>query len=284
MASPLSAMIAAERGVLLPGMPNALAARVAADLGFKALYLTGAGLTNTYLGLPDLGFMDLTQLAQHAMAIRGVTDLPLIVDADTGFGNAINVGHAVKTLERAGASGIQLEDQAMPKRCGHFEGKTLIAAAEMVGKVKAAVDARQDGIVVIARTDARATEGFEGALERAERYTEAGADMIFLEAPQSLEEIRAIPQRLKAPQLVNMVLGGKTPILGRNEAAEMGFSLVLYANAALQGAVLGMQKALGALRDHGALAEDPTLIAPFAERQRLVGKPDFDALERRYSH
>jgi 2-methylisocitrate lyase-like PEP mutase family enzyme len=277
----LQEMLAHERGVLLPGAPNALAARVIADLGFKAVYLTGAGLTNMHLGLPDLGFMDLSQVVDHVMAIRGVIDLPLIVDADTGFGNAINVAHTVRTLEQAGASAIQIEDQHAPKRCGHFAGKELIPADEMLGKVRAAVDARREGMVVIARTDACAVEGFEAAIERAERYIEAGADMTFVEAPESLEDLQAVPKRLGAPQLLNMVLGGKTPILGAADAAVVGFALVLYANAALQGAILGMQTALRALKTQGVL--DESAVASFAERQRLVDKAAFDAMETRYA-
>ncbi len=279
----LRAMLATERGVLLPGAANALAARIVADLDFRAVYLTGAGLTNMHLGLPDLAFMDLSQLVEHTMAIRGITDLPIVVDADTGFGNALNVGRTVATLERAGASAIQIEDQVMPKRCGHFDGQEVIPAAEMVGKLKAAVDARRDDVVIIARTDARAAEGFEAALARAARYIEAGADMTFVEAPQTADELRQIPQRLKVPQLLNMVIGGKTPITDRAAAAQMGFSLVLYANVALQGAIKGMQEALTALRDRGAVSEADGLVARFAERQRLVAKPDFDALSRRYA-
>jgi 2-methylisocitrate lyase-like PEP mutase family enzyme len=274
-------MLAHERGVLLPGAANALTARVIADLGFKAVYLTGAGLTNMHLGLPDLGFMDLSQVADHVMAIRGVIDSPLIVDADTGFGNAINVAHTVRMLEQAGASAIQIEDQHAPKRCGHFAGKELIPADEMIGKVRAAVDARREGMVVIARTDACAVEGFEAAIERAQAYIEAGADMTFVEAPESLEDLQAVPKRLGAPQLLNMVLGGKTPIIGAADAATMGFALVLYANAALQGAILGMQTALRALKTQGVL--DERAVASFAERQRLVDKAAFDAMETRYA-
>jgi 2-methylisocitrate lyase-like PEP mutase family enzyme len=276
-------MLATQRGVLLPGAPNALSARVIADLGFKAAYLTGAGLTNMHLGLPDLGFMDLSQVVEHTMAIRGVVELPLVVDADTGFGNALNVAHTVKMLERAGASAIQLEDQSAPKRCGHFDHKTLISPEEMANKVKAAVDARRDGVAIIARTDARAPEGFEAAIDRARRYIEAGADATFVEAPQTLEELQRIPGLLSAPQLLNMVVGGKTPIVDRTAAAEMGFTFVLYANAALQGAVQGMQVALRSLRDKGSLDEAAGLVATFAERQRLVDKPSFDAMERRYA-
>jgi 2-methylisocitrate lyase-like PEP mutase family enzyme len=277
----LRTMLREKKGVLLPGAPNALAARIIADLGFKAIYLTGAGLTNMHLGLPDLGFMDLSQVAAHVMAIRGVIDLPLIVDADTGFGNAVNVTHTVRTLEQAGASAIQLEDQHAPKRSGHFSGKDLIPLSEMVGKVRAAVETRRQNMVVIARTDACAVEGFEAAIERAGRYIEAGADVTFVEAPETLDDLKAVPRRLKAPQLINMVLGGKTPIIDRSTAEAMGFSLVLYANAALQGAVHGMQTTLSALKSTGVLAEGG--VTSFAERQRLVGKPAFDALEARYA-
>ncbi len=279
----LRTLLKAERGILLPGAANALTARIIADLGFKAIYLTGAGLTNMHLGLPDLAFVDLSQLVEHTMAIRGITDLPLIVDADTGFGNALNVGHTVVTLERAGASAIQIEDQMAPKRCGHFDGQELVSAAEMVNKVKAAVDARRDGMLIVARTDARAAEGFEAAIDRAARYIEAGADITFVEAPRSAEELRQIPKRLGVPQMLNMVIGGKTPIADRAAAAEMGFSLVLYANVALQGAIKGMQQALTALRERGAVQESEGLVASFTERQRLVDKPAHDARALRYA-
>jgi 2-methylisocitrate lyase-like PEP mutase family enzyme len=279
----LRKLLAEKRGVLLPGAANALSARIIADLGFEAIYLTGAGLTNMYLGVPDLAFMDLSQLVEHTMAIRGVVALPLIVDADTGFGNALNVGRTVSILERAGASAIQIEDQVTPKRCGHFEGQEVIPVTEMASKVKAAVDARRDGVLIIARTDARAAEGFDAAIDRARCYIEAGADITFVEAPKTVEELRKIPQLLNVPQLLNMVVGGKTPITDRTRAAEMGFNLVLYANVALQGAIKGMQVALMALRDHGAVDEASGLTATFAERQRLVDKPRFDALSNRYA-
>jgi 2-methylisocitrate lyase-like PEP mutase family enzyme len=274
-------LIGRDKGVLLPGAPNALAARVIADLGFAAVYLTGAGLTNTQLGLPDLGFMDLTQLAEHTMAIRGVVTLPLIVDADTGFGNAINVAHTTRVLEQAGASAIQLEDQRAPKRCGHFAGKDLITADEMVGKVKAAVDSRRDRLVVIARTDACAVEGFSAAMDRASQYIEAGADMTFVEAPETLDDLRKVPKLLTTPQMLNLVLGGRTPIVDQDQAREMGFTFVLYANAALQGAINGMQTALRSLLKTGVL--DEAAVTSFAERQRLVDKAAFDTMEQRYA-
>ena len=256
----LKTLARARRGVIVPGAFNALSARVVADLGFEALYVTGAGVTNMWFGLPDQAFMGLTDIADHTARIRDAVELPLIVDADTGFGNALNTYHAVRVLERAGADCIQLEDQVSPKRCGHFNGKEVIATDEMLGKIKAAVDARRDaGTLILARTDACATQGFEAAVERARRFEEAGADILFVEAVTTLDEIRALPQRLAAPQLMNMVIGGKTPITSADELATLGYGLVLYANAALQGAVAGMQKALTVLRDHQRIDEDPQL-------------------------
>ncbi|HMT64907.1 MAG TPA: oxaloacetate decarboxylase, partial [Ottowia sp.] len=266
-----------------PGAFNALSARVIEDLGFEAVYITGAGVTNMWLGLPDQGFMGLAEIADHTARIRDAVELPLLVDADTGFGNALNVYHTVRTLERAGADGIQLEDQVAPKRCGHFSGKDVISTDEAVGKIKAAVDARRDAdLVIMARTDAAATQGFEAAVERAQRFAEAGADILFVEAVTQADEIRALPRRLAKPQLMNMVIGGKTPIVGAAELGQLGYGLVLYANAALQGALAGMQQALTALRDTGQVLESSGLVTPFAERQRLVGKPRWDALEQRY--
>ena len=279
----LRALIAARRGVIVPGAFNAMSARVVADMGFEALYVTGAGVTNMWFGLPDQGFMGLTDIADHTARIREAVDVPLIVDADTGFGNALNTYHAIRTLERAGADCIQLEDQVSPKRCGHFNGKEVIEASEMIGKIKAACDARRNhDTVIMARTDAAAVHGFDAAIERAQQYAEAGADLLFVEAVTTPEHISALPQRLDTPQLMNMVIGGKTPITSTDELARMGYSIVLYANAALQGAVVGMQRALGVLKAEGHVKEDPNLVAPFAERQRLVNKPIWDAMEKKY--
>jgi 2-methylisocitrate lyase-like PEP mutase family enzyme len=276
--------VEARRGLMVPGAANALAARVIEQLGFEAVYLSGAGLTNTFYGLPDLGFVGLADIAQHTAAIRDAVALPIIVDADTGFGNALNVRHSVRTLERAGANAIQLEDQASPKKCGHFEGKAVVPLPEMVGKVRAAVDARlHPDFLVIARTDAASVEGIDAAIARAVAYAEAGADLTFVEAPESLEALRRIPREIACPQLVNVVIGGKTPTLPASEFAAMGFGLVLYANAALQGAVRGMQQALQALQQDGRLDESSGLVASFAERQALVRKSAFDDLERRYA-
>ncbi|ANH69197.1 oxaloacetate decarboxylase [Mitsuaria sp. 7] len=280
----LRALVNERRGVLVPGAFNALSAKVIEDLGFEAIYVTGAGVTNMWFGLPDQGFMGLSEIADHTARIRDAVNLPLIVDADTGFGNALNVRHTVRVLERAGADCIQLEDQVAPKRCGHFTGKEVISTEEAVSKIKAAVDARRDpDFLIMARTDACATQGFEAAIERAQRFAEAGADILFVEAVTKAEEIRALPQRLSTPQLMNMVIGGKTPITDAGELQQMGYGVVLYANAALQGAVAGMQKALGVLKTQRRIDEDPNLVIPFAERQRLVNKPEWDALEKKYT-
>jgi len=272
------------RAILAPGVYDALSALVAEQAGFEALYLSGASIAYPRLGRSDVGLTTFTEVEDTLARITERVRTPVIVDADTGFGNALNTYHAVRVLERAGADCIQLEDQVSPKRCGHFNGKEVISTDEMLGKIKAAVDARRDaGTLILARTDACATQGFEAAVERARRFEEAGADILFVEAVTTLDEIRALPQRLAAPQLMNMVIGGKTPITSAEELATLGYGLVLYANAALQGAVAGMQKALKVLRDHQRIDEDPALVAPFAERQRLVRKADWDALEAQYS-
>ena len=275
--------IAQRNGMVVAGAFNAMSAKVVADQGFEAVYLTGAGLTNMHYGAPDLGIIGLRDVADATSRIRDAVDLPLLVDADTGFGNAVNVWHTVRTLERAGADAIQLEDQIFPKRCGHFAGKDVAPLEEMLSKIKAAADARRDDdFIIIARTDARAVHGFEAAVERAHKFAEAGADVLFVEAMINEEEIRKVPELLPQPQLINIVVGGKTPAQTAEALGKQGYSLVLYANAALQGAVLGMQRALSALRRDGKLDEDPNLLAPFNERQRLVDKPLYDQLEQRY--
>ncbi|MGI3166998.1 isocitrate lyase/PEP mutase family protein [Pseudooceanicola sp. 200-1SW] len=278
----LKALVAEGNAALLPGAANALTARIIEDLGFRAAYLTGAGLTNTHLGMPDLGIVTASDVVETTSRISDVCQLPLIVDMDTGFGNALNTYTTVQRLERAGAAGIQLEDQVFPKKCGHFSGKDVVPLDEMLGKLKACLDARRDSDTqIIARTDSRAVLGFDAAIERAHAMIEVGADIIFVEAPETLEEIRAIGQ-LPAPQLINLVVGGRTPMAGLDDLKEAGFSLVLYANAALQASVKAMQEVLGSLKEHGSLQEVSDRLAEFTERQRIVGKPAFDALSDRY--
>jgi 2-methylisocitrate lyase-like PEP mutase family enzyme len=283
----LRAKLGERRGLLVPGAANALSARIIEDLGFEAVYLTGAGVTNSLWGMPDLGFITLTEIAQHTATIREAVKIPVLVDAETGFGNALNVRHCVRVLERAGADAIQIEDQTMPKKCGHFSSKSIIPVEEMAGKIKAAVDTRSSAdLLIIARTDAIAVEGFEPAIERAQRYIEAGADLTFVEAPERSDDIRKIPRQLSVPQVINVVVGGKTPVFAQDELARMGFGLVLYANVALQGAIAGMQAALKQLKTTGRMEEASVSqggIASFAERQRLVKKPLFDELGDKYA-
>lgn len=269
--------------LLVPGVANPLAARVAEDIGYEALYVTGAGVANTELGLPDIGILNLTDMAGAVERIAGVVDLPLVVDADTGYGNSVNCYHAVRRLEAAGAAAIQFEDQMFPKRCGHFEGKEVIPVAEMVGKLRAAVDARRDeATLIIARTDACAIEGYEAAIDRAAAYAEAGADILFIEALTTDAQLRDAPTRNALPHLVNVVFGGKTPEYTADEFEAMGYKMVLYANAALQASIAGMQHVLGGLHASGSLSSVRDRLAGFVERQRVVRTTEFDSLRIRY--
>ena len=279
----LKDLVGRRQAVTVPGAANAMFARVIEDLGFEAIYVTGAGVANMSLGVPDIGLTTVTELAAAASSIADAVSLPIIVDADTGFGNAVNMVRTVRLLERAGAAGIQIEDQVFPKKCGHFNGKEVLPANEMVQKIKAAVDARVDGdLQIIARTDARAIEGLDRAIERAQAFVEAGADVTFVEAPVSPEELARIAREIPVPQVANIVFGGRTPDPGRERLAEMGFSIVLYANAALQAALKASYDVLGALKEEGSLASVADRLASFEERQRAVAKHDWDALETRY--
>jgi 2-methylisocitrate lyase-like PEP mutase family enzyme len=279
----LKTLLAQKKAVTLPGAANAMFARVIEDLGFEACYVTGAGIANMHLGAPDIGLTTLTEIANAAAAISDAISLPLLVDADTGFGNPVNMHRTVKVLERAGAAGIQIEDQIFPKKCGHFSGKEVIALPEMIAKIKAAVDARRDqDFQIVARTDARAILDLDQAIERAQAFIEAGADVTFVEAPLSFEEMERIAKDLSVPQIANIVYGGKTPDPGRERLAEMGFAGVLYANASLQAALRAAYDVLGSLKEHGSLDQVADRLASFDERQRVVNKPLWDAMEARY--
>lgn len=279
----LKTLLARKRGAILPGTPNALFARVIEDLGFEAVYVTGAGIANMALGIPDIGLVTLTELTDHVAAICAAIDVPVLADADTGFGNPVNVTRTVRALERAGAAGMQIEDQIFPKKCGHFAGKDVVPLAQMVQKIKAAVDTRQDNdFQIVARTDARAVRGFDDAIERAHAYVAAGADATFVEAPISVEELARITQALGVPQVANMVFGGLTPSVSQHRLAEMGFGAVLYANAALQAALKSVHEVLGSLKINGSLDQVRDRLASFEERQRAVAKDHYDALEARY--
>jgi 2-methylisocitrate lyase-like PEP mutase family enzyme len=273
-----------ERALVLPGVTNALSAKIAVDVGFDALYLTGAGVTNTELALPDLGFISLVDVAAQVGRIRDVVDAPIVVDSDTGFGNALNVIQSVRVLERNGANAIQIEDQIFPKRCGHFAGKGVTSLEEMTSKIKAAVDTRKsEDFLVIARTDALAVANIEEVFRRTGAYGEAGADIIFVEALTTREEMAKVPQHVALPLLINMVEGGKTPLLEASELEVLGYKIILYANSAMRAAMLAMQHVLRVLKDSGSTTSVLNEIASWDERQRLVSKPLYDEYERRYS-
>ena len=273
-----------RHATLVPGAPNALFARIIEDLGFEAIYVTGAGIANMQLGAPDIGLTTLNEIAHNVTCIAEAVQIPLIVDADTGFGNTQNCYRSIRLLERSGASAIQLEDQVFPKKCGHFSNKAIVPTVEMVNKIKAAVDARLDPeMKIIARTDARGISGINEALDRAAAFVEAGADATFVEAPKNLAELKAIPSSIQAPQVANMVFGGLTPEPGREVLASMGYSIVLYANAALQTAIQAVDITLSSLRDTGSLAECSDLLASFDKRQAVVQKEKWDEFERKHN-
>lgn len=270
-------------GLMMAGAGNALAARLIEAAGFPTLMVSGAAVANSYLGVPDIGLVSVTELASHVAAIREVTNIPILADADTGFGNALNARRTIQLLERAGANAIMLEDQTYPKRCGHFEGKDVIPKDEMVAKLKAAVDARVDGdLMILARTDARAVEGFDAALDRARAYQEAGADFLFIEAPLNQEELLSIPQAVPGIHLCNMVIGGKTPLMPREVLAQAGYAAICYANAALQASMLAMQKVLGHLNAQGSIEGVEEQLMMFAERQTVLDAAKFKSLEKKY--
>lgn len=281
----LRELIARPSATVLPGAPNALTARLVEDAGFEAVYVTGAGIANTFLGVPDIGLLTVTELCSHVAAMREAVAIPMIVDADTGFGNAVNVWRTVRSLESAGADAIQLEDQTFPKRCGHFADKFVIDAAEMVDKVAAACEARRDvNCLIVARTDARAELGLDEACRRVNLYREAGADITFLEAPQTVEEIEIVARDVPGPKLLNLVHGGVTPHLPTERISELGYTFALYANLPLLASIRAVTETLAHLRgDHGGRdnGSGPP-IASWDERQRIVRKSEFDALGRRF--
>src|SRR2546421_7791637 len=284
MAESLRALISQKPIVVAPGVYDPFTALVATQAGFETLYVSGAAIAYTRLGRPDIGLVSMSEVAETVTLIRDRLDAHLVVDADTGYGNAINVMRTVRAFERAGASAIQLEDQDFPKRCGHLDGKALIPADEMVGKIKAALDTRAAAdTLIIARTDAVAVEGFERAIERAARYRAAGADMLFVEAPKSREELARITHALPGvPLMANMVEGGKTPILPAAELEQIGFALVIFPG--------GIVRALGRMAAdyYGSLAANGTTepfrdqMLGFEEINRVVGTPEMIAFGKRY--
>lgn len=280
----LRARLAEPEPLLVPGCADALSARVAVDVGFDVLYATGAGISNALLGLPDVGLATLTDVCDQVRRICDVVDVPVIADMDTGYGNAVNAARAARLFERAGAAAVQIEDQVFPKRCGHFSRKHVIPEAEMRGKLRAVLDSRSNPeTVVIARTDALATDGVDAAVERANCYADLGADLVFIEAPPTREVLAELPGRVRAPLVANMVEGGRTPLCDVHELGEMGYRVVLFANAALRAAVGAMQATLSRLRADGGTAQILDTLVSWDERQRIVGKDEVDRIEATYS-
>lgn len=269
--------------VVAAGAHDALTARLVEAAGYPLIFCTGAGIANAHLGLPDVGLLTATETRWAVERMAAVVSLPLLADIDTGYGNPINVRRTVQDLERIGVAGVQIEDQVTPKRCGHFSGKEVISKEEMVQKIRAIVETRTRGLVIVARTDACAVHGLDDAIDRARAYVAAGADATFIESPRSREELAIIGREMRGvPQVANMVDGGHTPILPLADLEAMGFKLVLYANVALRSAVLAMQQALAGLRADGDSRRIQHLLLPWEERQRVVGLPEIEAMEARY--
>jgi 2-methylisocitrate lyase-like PEP mutase family enzyme len=273
------------RPVVAPGVYDALTASLAASAGFEALYLSGAAIAYTRLGRPDIGLVSMNEVAEVIALVRDRVPTPLIVDADTGYGNALNVQRTVRLFERAGASAIQIEDQSFPKRCGHLQDKRLIAPSEMAGKVRAAVDARADAeTLIIARTDAVAVEGFERAVERARLYAEAGADALFVEAPTSRGQLAQVTAALGGlrPLIANMVEGGETPLASADDLGALGFRLVIFPGGIVRALARTAQDYYASLAKAGTNQPFRERMFDFQELNRLIGTPEMLDLGRAY--
>jgi 2-methylisocitrate lyase-like PEP mutase family enzyme len=269
---------------MAPGVADALMGRLVARAGFEVLYMTGNGTAAVRLGAPDIGLLTMIEMVDNAARIADSAGIPLIADADDGYGNPFNVRRTVRAYEKAGIAALHIEDQMAPKRCGHFAGKRLIPAPEMAAKIKAAADAREDpDLVIIARTDAIAVEGLSAALERAALYGEAGADALFVEAPGSLDDIETIGRALAKPQVFNMSTSGKTPPVSIDELGALGFKIAIYPNHVLYAALAGSRKLLAELKSTGSVAEARTALPSFAEYHEILGLGEIQELEARYT-
>ena len=267
---------------MVPGAYDTLTARLVEAAGFAAVYLTGGGYSRAS-GYPDLGLLSLTENVLFIGRTVEAVGIPVIADADTGYGNAINVIRTVREYEKTGVAGFHIEDQVSPKKCGHYEGKEVISRAEMVGKIKAAVDTRRDpDLVIIARSDARAIEGLAAAVDRVNAYLEAGADVGFVEAPQTVEELRIVGREVRGPALINVFEGGKTPMIGAQELEAMGFRLGIYPSQTHRAAIRAAQRVLAAMKRDGDTRAIETELATFQEREDAVGTADWRALEDKY--
>ena len=283
--STLKQRLAQERALLAPGVYDALSALIAAQAGFEALYLSGASIAYTALGRSDVGLTTFSEVAEALARITERVELPVIVDADTGFGNALNVQRTVRGFERAGAAMIQLEDQTFPKRCGHLDGKGVVPLPEMVGKLKAALDARtRSDTLILARTDALAVEGMEAAFERAERYLECGVDALFIEALRTPEQMDAAGRRFgsRIPLLANMVEGGKTPVQSAAELQARGFRIVIFPGGTVRAVARTLQGYYASLQQHQTTAPWKDSMLDFDGLNRVIGTPELMARGKRY--
>ncbi len=279
----LKARLQGPAPLLAPGVYDALSASLAEEAGFEAAYVSGAQIAYTRLGRPDIGLVAMTEVADTIARIRERVALPLIVDADTGFGNAINTQRTVRVFERAGADVIQLEDQDFPKRCGHLQDKKLIPAAEMAGKIRAAVDVR-DRALIMARTDAIAVEGFDAALDRAELYLQAGADLLFVEAPENQAQMRTICERFapRAPLLANMVEGGKTPLATVDELGALGYRIVIFPGGLVRALSWAAREYFASLSEHGTTAPFRNRMFDFKGLNQMLGTDAMLANAKKY--
>ena len=281
--SRLRALLQAKGLITAPGASTPLLAHLVELAGFDVVYATGAGVANMNFGVPDIGLVTMSESLEIMKRINDAVSVPVIADIDNGFGNPLMVYRTVKEYTACGIAALQLEDQQLPKRCGHFEGKAIIPKEEMLGKIKAAKDAMLDPeTVLIARTDAIAVNGFDDAIDRAQAYLEAGADMLFIEAPTTREELAKIPAAIRAPHVANMVEGGKTPCLPGAELEALGFKMVLYANAPLKAAIRGAKDLLARLKAEGTTNGADGLMISMKERNELTKLRDFNEMERRY--
>ena len=273
-----------DKIIVAPGCYDALSAKILEAAGFKVIYVTGYGLSASTLGSPDLGLVTMTEIEMRARNICNAVSLPVIVDADTGYGSAINVQRTVRQIEQTGAGGIQLEDQEWPKKCGHMEGKRVIAKSAMMQKIRAAIDARMDpDFVIIARSDARAVTGMDEAIDRINLYLEAGADFGFIDAPQSVEELKRQPLEAKGPVVANMIEGGKTPNLSPQELEKMGYKLVIFPLSLIYAGAYSMLECAKSLINKGTTEALQKRMIQFNEFNDLVGLKHFQKVEKKYS-
>ena len=271
--------------LLAPGIYDALSGLIAEQSGAQAVYLSGASIAYTRFGRSDVGLVSVSEVHDTLASVTDRIKIPIIVDADTGFGNALNVQRTIRNFERAGAAAIQIEDQSFPKRCGHLNGKVLIKTDEMVGKVKAAVDARKTSdTLIIARTDARAVDGLQEAIDRAHTYKEAGADILFIEAPRSVDELKIIRKsfHLNTPLLANMVEGGKTPVKTADELKNLGFNIVIFPGGAVRAATFQLQEYYAGLLENGSNAEFSKRMHDFDSLNAVIGTPELLSLGKKY--